>query len=81
MEFIWGTGRRVKRVVEADKGRERERVEKQRSAMTTWREQEGKREATGKQEREEEEAGSPFYNGSGLPGCCQVTVGWHLTEC
>ena len=31
-------GRGVKRVSEAEKGREKERVEKQRSAMTTWRE-------------------------------------------
>jgi hypothetical protein len=26
------------------------------------------------QEREEGES-SPFYSGSGLPGCCQVTMG------
>lgn len=31
-------GRGVKRVVEAGKGREKERLEKQRQAMTTWRE-------------------------------------------
>ena len=31
-------GRRVKRVAEAEKGREKERVEKERPAMTTWRE-------------------------------------------
>jgi hypothetical protein len=45
-------GRAVKRVVEAEKGRERERVEKWRPAMTSWKgeggmgrkgEQEGKR--------------------------------------
>jgi hypothetical protein len=30
-------GRGVKRVVEAEKGREKERVEKQRLAMTVWR--------------------------------------------
>ena len=35
-------GRGVKRVVEAGKGREKERVEKQRLSMTNWRE--GKRE-------------------------------------
>jgi hypothetical protein len=23
-------------------------------------------------------ANSTFYSGSGLPGCCQVTVGWSL---
>jgi hypothetical protein len=31
-------GRGVKRVVEAEKGREKEKVEKWRPAMTTWRE-------------------------------------------
>jgi hypothetical protein len=30
-----------------------------------------------KQEREEG-ANSHFYSGLGLPGCCQVTVGWSL---
>jgi hypothetical protein len=30
-------GRGVKRVVEAEKNRERKRVEKSRPAMTTWR--------------------------------------------
>jgi hypothetical protein len=34
-------GRGVKRVVEADKDREKERVEKWRPAMTTWREGDG----------------------------------------
>jgi hypothetical protein len=34
IEFIQGMGRGVKRVVEAEKGRERERVEKKRPAMT-----------------------------------------------
>ena len=29
------------------------------------------------QEREEG-ASSSFYSGSGLPGCCQATVGWSL---
>jgi hypothetical protein len=31
-------GRGVKRVAEAEKGREKERAEKQRLAMATWRE-------------------------------------------
>jgi hypothetical protein len=31
-------GRGIKRVAEAEKGREKERVEKRRPAMTTWRE-------------------------------------------
>jgi hypothetical protein len=35
IEFIQGMGRRVKRAVEAEKSRERERVEKWRLAMTT----------------------------------------------
>lgn len=26
----------------------------------------------------EERASSPFYSGSCMPGCCQVTVGWSL---
>jgi hypothetical protein len=26
----------------------------------------------------EERASSPFYSGSCMPGCCQVTVGWNL---
>ena len=52
IEFIQGMGRGVERVVEAEKGREKERAEKQRLAMATWREgerdwgeweQEGKR--------------------------------------
>jgi hypothetical protein len=34
-------GRGAKRVVEAEKGRERKRVEKKRWAMTMWREGEG----------------------------------------
>ena len=37
--------------------------------------QESKR--TREQEREEG-LSSPFYSGSGLPGYCQVTVGWSL---
>jgi hypothetical protein len=43
----------------------------------------GSKRARGKkarrQERERQEgASSPFYSGSGLPGCCQVTVEWSL---
>jgi hypothetical protein len=41
IEFIQGMGRGAKRVVEAEKGRERKRVEKKRWAMTMWREGEG----------------------------------------
>jgi hypothetical protein len=36
------------------------------------RAQEGKREA--REEEREEGVSSPFYSGSGLPSCCQVTV-------
>jgi hypothetical protein len=38
IEFIQGMGRRVKRVVEAEKSREKERVEKWGPIMATWRE-------------------------------------------
>ena len=57
--------------------------------MTTWRDwgREGGREGgreepkgarekqAGKSSKREEGLSSPFYSGSGLPGCCQVTVG------
>ena len=32
------------------------------------------------QEREEGPS-SPFYSGSGLPGCCQVTMGRSIPDC
>jgi hypothetical protein len=48
-------GRGVKRVAEAEKGREKERVEKQRLAMATWRGWGGGREWG---ERGSKEAGS-----------------------
>ena len=56
-------------------------------AMNIWREGEGtgkgkspRRQERSRRTREqeargEEGASSPFYSGSGLPGCCQVTVG------
>jgi hypothetical protein len=87
IEIIKGMGRGVKRVVEEDKGREGERTEKYRPAMTTWREGEegngergearGSKRGRGKRERQERMAGanSPFYSGSGyllLPGNCGV---------
>ena len=31
--------------------------------------------------KREEGASSPFYSGSGLPGCCQVTVGRSIPGC
>ena len=30
--------------------------------------------------RRAEGASSPFYSESGIPGCCQVTVGWSLDK-
>jgi hypothetical protein len=42
------------------------------------RAQEGKREARVRENKREEGASSPFYSWLGLPGCCQVTVGWSL---
>ena len=68
-------GRGVKRVVEAEK--ERERGRERRLCMSSWRERGSKRE---RQEREEG-ANSPFYSGPGLPGCCQVTVGRSIPGC
>ena len=66
IEFIRAWGGKL-RVVEAEKGRKKERVEKQRLVMNMWREregnrkgrrkrraQEGKREARGKRPREGE---------------------------
>ena len=52
--------------------------------MSMWREggkgrtseQESKRVI--KEQEREEGASSPFYSGSGLPGYCQVTMGWSL---
>jgi hypothetical protein len=41
-------GKGVKRVVEAEKGREGKRVEKWRLAMNTWRQGEGNRKGSGK---------------------------------
>ena len=54
--------------------------------MTTWREggREGGREEPKREAREqvrEEGPSSPFYSRSGLPGCCQVTVGRSIPGC
>jgi len=45
--------------------------------MNMWRErgQKGKRV---REQEHEEGANSPFYSESGIPGCCQVTMGWSL---
>lgn len=65
IKCIQGMGKRVKRVVEAEKGAGGEG-------------QEGKNKREAREQEQEEGASSPFYNESGLPGCCQVTVGWSL---
>ena len=84
-------GRGAKRVVEAEKGRQRERVEKQGLALTMWREAEGrgreesprrgKREAESERIREGGGASSPFYSAPDLPGCCQEMVGSGILGC
>ena len=79
----------VKSVVEAEKRRERERVEKQGLAMTMWRGGRGregipereKKEAESERIREGGGASSPFYSAPDLPGCCQVLVGRGITGC
>ena len=73
-------GRGVKRVVEAEKGRERERVEKWRPAMTTWKEggrewgERNKRQERGKSVRERVGAKQPLLYWTKptwlLPGNC-----------
>ena len=73
-------GRGVKRVVEAEKGREKERVEVDAGhdhigagAREGARESEERQEA--RRSKRMEGPSSPFYSWPGLPGCCQVTVG------
>jgi hypothetical protein len=53
--------------------------------MSTWRERRegsGEREsklgARAREQEREEGASSPFYSESGIPDCCQVTVGQSL---
>lgn len=74
-EFIQGLVREVKRVVESDKGRE------SRGGEASCEQGNGERGGTekgqeGKRARERGGVSSPFYNESGIPGCCQVTLGW-----
>ena len=88
IEFIQGMGRGAKRVIEAEKGRER--IEKQIPAMNTcrkggrkWGEGKGKSKGARTQESKKgtRQGGGEsisFQSGSGLPRCCQVTVGWSL---
>jgi hypothetical protein len=74
-------GRGVKRVVEAEKGREESRgwpwPHGERGGRGMGR---GGTRGKGARERsrnktERRGASSPFYSGPGLPVCCQVTVG------
>ena len=59
-------------------GRERERREvEKRLAISMW-ENRGKGRAITRESKRARGASSPFYTGSGLPGCCQVTGGWSL---
>ena len=57
--------------------------------MSMWRERgerDGERGGRGERTEEEQEgkreegASSSFYSESGIPGCCQVTVGWSLDK-
>jgi hypothetical protein len=83
-------GRGVQRVVEAEKenrGVEASHEHMEREQGREWgrwgwgvcegtdQEQEGKKGTRAREQEKEEGASSPFYSGSGLPGCCQVTVG------
>ena len=45
--------------------------------------EEAREQSESKKAREQEGAkgaSSPFYSESGIPGCCQVTVGWSLDK-
>lgn len=46
--------------------------------MAGGRAREQKPERARKEQGGEEGASSPFYSGSGLPLCCQATVGWSI---
>jgi hypothetical protein len=56
--------------------------------MSTWREKgKGNGEGGGARTRGQSrnkrggwEGKQPFYSESGIPGCCQVTVGWSLDK-
>jgi hypothetical protein len=49
-------------------------------AMNTQKVGEGKS-PRGQEKREGGGCKQPLYSGSGLPGCCQVTVGWSIPGC
>jgi hypothetical protein len=54
-------------------------MEREGKGMGGEREQESQRpEREAKGQEREEGISSHLYSGRGLPGCCQVTVGWSL---
>ena len=65
-----------------DRGRQREGESREVEAVHEHVKKEGGGEwgERGKKARERGEASSPFYSKSGIPGCCQVTVGQSLEE-
>jgi hypothetical protein len=76
-------GRGVKRVVEAEKGREKERVEKWRPAMTAWRE--GRKEwgeggARGKRQKYESKRGKRERGGGKQPHLYWARPTWLLPD-
>jgi hypothetical protein len=83
-------GRGVERVVETEKGKERGAERREVEAAHEHMERVGRGMGVEETEGEggkrvrgqesEEGASSPFYNESGIPGCCQVTVGQSLKE-
>ena len=82
--------RRELRVEKGGREGERERanrgVEEKKPAMNMWRDgggewgEKGQRGKRIREQESEEGASSPFYNESGIPGCCLVTVGQSLEE-
>ena len=49
-----------------------------RERGTGWGESEWSKKARARENREW--GSSPFYSEPGIPGCCQVTVGWSLDQ-
>ena len=45
-----------------------------------WREGAEREGGKSREQESKEGANSPFYTEAGIPGCCQVTVGWSLEE-
>jgi hypothetical protein len=48
--------------------------------MSRWRGEGQEDRARARRQERKEGASSPFYSGSGTPGCCQVTVGQSLDK-